>query len=124
MSVAASFGLGTASGVVATRILDRISGPFRHLQDAIAAARPAAGVKTAVSFGDTIQQLVADGIIDPGKFRSVYAEQGNIPQWVERLFVAPSAEPILLSAETAPYLLNLLWPLGLSVKATFNEKSP
>jgi len=88
ISVAASFGLGTPSGAVATRILDRISGPFRHLQDAIAAARPAAGVKTAVSFGDTIQQLVAAGIIDPGKFRSVYAEQGNIPQWVERLFVA------------------------------------
>ena len=124
MLMTASFGLGAASVVAATQIRDRIAGPFRHVRDALAAVTPTAGVKTAISFGDTIPQLVAAGAIDPDKFRSLYVEQGDIPQWVERLFAAPSGEPILLSAETAPYLLNLLWPLGLSVKATFNEKSP
>jgi len=123
MLMTASFGLGAASGVVATRILDRIVGPFRHVREALVAVRPAAGVKTAVSFGDSIQRLVAAGAIDPEKFRSLDTVQESL-EWVERLFAAPSAEPILLSAATAPSLLNLLWPLGLATKATFNERSP
>ncbi len=124
MLMTASFGLGAASAVAATRIRDRIVGPFRHVREAVAAVTPAAGVKTAVSFGDSIQRLVAAGAIDPEKFRSLYAAQKNTPEWVERLFAASSAEPILLSAETAPSLLNLLWPLGLATKAAFNEGSP
>jgi len=124
MLMTASFGLGAVSAVAATRIRDRIVDPSRHVREAVAAVTPAAGVKTAVSFGDSIQRLVAAGAIDPEEFRSLHAAQGNIPEWVERLFAASSAEPILLSAETAPSLLNLLWPLGLATKATFNERTP
>ncbi len=124
MLMAASFGLGAASAVVANRIWDRIVGPFRHVRESLAAVRPAAGVKTAISFGDSIRRLVAAGAIDPEKFRSLHAAQGKNPEWVEQLFAASSAEPILLSSETAPYLLSLLWPLGLATKATFNDRSP
>jgi len=124
MLMAASFGLGAASAVAAIRIRGSIVDPFRYVREAVAAVTPAAGVKTAVSFGDSIERLVAAGAIDPEKFRSLDTVQENSLEWVERLFAAPSAEPILLSAATAPSLLNLLWPLGLATKATFNERSP
>ncbi len=50
--------------------------------------------------------------------------RGRLPAWVEHLFVAPSASPIVFSVENAPYLLHLLWPLGLSMRAGFNQHSP
>ncbi len=62
--------------------------------------------------------------MDPGKFQRLYERRGGLPTWVARLFAAPSTEPITFSARTAPYLLNLLWPLGLATKTAFNDKSP
>jgi hypothetical protein len=82
---------------------------------------PKAGVPTGVAFKDSIQRLITAGVIDPVKFR---ASSNKMPAWVERLLRAPSEDPIVFSHETAPYLVNLLWPIGLSNKAAFNENSP
>ena len=82
---------------------------------------PKAGVPTGTAFKDSIQKLIAAGVIDADKFR---AASNEVPAWVERLLLAPSDDPIVFSPETAPYLVNLLWPIGLSNKATFNEDSP
>jgi hypothetical protein len=79
------------------------------------------GVPTGIAFGDSIRKLVATGVLDPDKLR---ASDKDLPDWVERLLAAPSQEPILFSEETAPYLVNLLWPLSLANRASFNEKSP
>jgi len=85
---------------------------------------PPEGYQTRVSFGESIVRLVAAGAISPDKFRRLYAGRGGLPDWVEELFAAPSLEPIKLGFDTAPYLLNLLWPLGLSTKTGFNAMSP
>jgi hypothetical protein len=85
---------------------------------------PPGGYKTSVSFDDTILRLIDAGAVDPEKFRRLYHRRGGLPAWVDRLLAEPSAEPITFSSETAPYLLNLLWPLGLSTKTAFNDKSP
>jgi len=94
------------------------------IREAHRSVLPPGGYKTSFSFGDTIPRLIAAGAVDPEKFRRLYRSRGGLPEWVERLFGAPSAEPIAFSEETAPYLLNLLWPLGLSTGAALNGRSP
>lgn len=98
--------------------------PFRFsepLPDVISQVIPKTGVITGVAFGDSIQRLIAAGALDSDKFRALGNE---VPDWVERLLTAPSDDPIFFSQETAPYLVNLLWPIGLSNRTAFNEKSP
>ncbi|NOZ11203.1 MAG: hypothetical protein GXP09_09220 [Gammaproteobacteria bacterium] len=85
---------------------------------------PLQGRKIDVSFGDSIQRLVEAGVISPQKFKAVYAKRGGLPEWVEGLFAKSSSDPITMSFQTAPYLLNLLWPLGVATQAQFNAKSP
>jgi hypothetical protein len=82
---------------------------------------PQGGIPTGFAFEDSIQKLIAVGVIDPDKFR---ASSQVLPTWVDRLLIAPSADRIVFNHETAPYLVNLLWPIGLSNRATFNETSP
>jgi len=84
---------------------------------------PALGLELGVSFGDSIQRLVQAGVIVPRKFQNLYAKRGGLPEWVEELFTRPSSKPIIMSMRTAPYLLNLMWPLGVATKTQFNEKS-
>ncbi|HEC26489.1 MAG TPA: hypothetical protein ENI67_03670 [Gammaproteobacteria bacterium] len=84
---------------------------------------PLEGHKLNVSFGDSIKRLVEAGVISPEKFKFVYAKRGGLPTWVEELFTQPSSEPITMSFQTAPFLLNLMWPLGMATKTQFNEKS-
>ena len=99
----------------------RMEGPFKPLQDIFGAISPDTGIDIGVTFGDSIQKLIATGALDPEKLR---ATSDSLPDWVERLLRASSSEPIVFSSDTAPYLVNLLWPLGLSTRAAFNETSP
>lgn len=82
---------------------------------------PKAGAPTGVAFKDSIQKLIAAGVVNPDKFRAL---SKKLPVWVERLLLAPSDDPIVFNRETAPYLVNLLWPIGLANRAAFNERSP
>lgn len=117
LALAASLGYcrAAAAGV-------RIDGPSNLSPNIVSQVTPSAGINTGISFGDSIPKLIAGGALDPTKLRSLSG--GGLPDWVERLLAAPSREPILFSQETALYLVNLLWPLGLSTRAAFNEKSP
>lgn len=84
---------------------------------------PLQGHTIDVSFGDSIRRLVDAGVISPEKFKRLYVKRGGLPGWVEQLFVQASDIPITVSFQTAPYLLNLMWPLGMATKTRFNEKS-
>lgn len=122
LSLAISFGLPRAASAVEDPLLAppeplRLSAP---LPDMLGQVTPRLGVPTGVTFRDSIQKLIAAGVLDPDKLRAL---DKDLPDWVERLLSAPSEEPILFSEETAPYLVNLLWPLGLANKVSFNEKS-
>jgi hypothetical protein len=122
-SVAATFGnYGVA--MAAGYPVVQSPAPFRFPETGagvIEQVIPKAGVPTGIAFEDSIQKLIAAGVIDLNKFRAALNE---VPAWVERLLLAPSDDPIVFSPETAPYLVNLLWPIGLSNKAAFNENSP
>jgi hypothetical protein len=115
--------LGAIGGVLGLRSLAAGDKPVQ-IHEVYRSVLPPGGYKTSVSFGDTILRLIAAEAVDPAKFRRLYNKRGGLPGWVDRLFTAPSAEPITFNRETAPYLLNLLWPLGLSTKTAFNDKSP
>jgi hypothetical protein len=93
----------------------------QSLPDPFELVAPRAGVGIGVKFGDAIQKLSAAGALDRDKFRAL---TGEMPDWVGRVFAGPSIEPILFTRERAPYLVNLLWPIGLSNKMGFNRKSP
>jgi len=122
-ALASSFGVSGAASAMEYPF-DRQSGPFRlsvPFPDIVGQVTPKTGVPTGIAFGDSIQKLIAAGVLDPDKFR---ASEGNLPDWVDRLLASPSDDPILISEDTSPYLVNLLWPLGLSNRAAFNENSP
>jgi hypothetical protein len=124
LSLAGSFGLGVAATAAGLRIWDSFESPFQPYWKVVDQAVPAADVKTSVSFVDAIERLISSGVVDPEKLGSYYRTTIGLPDWMQQLFSAPSTEPIHLSFKTAPYLLNLLWPLGLSNKAAFNANSP
>ncbi len=132
-SVATAAGIGTVAGISGSLWWASNSTTFqsflqdrRHetLQALARLVVPTEGVTTDISFGDSIQRLVSAGVVSPEKFRAVYARRGGLPDWIESLFVSPSNEPIVLSLTNAPYLLNLLWPLGLATRTPFNARSP
>jgi hypothetical protein len=99
----------------------RAGGPWKPTTDVLPQVIPKEGIKTSVVFADSIEKLIVAGALDPDKLRSL---NGDLPDWVERVLQGPSAEPIVFSRETAPYLVDLLWPLGLANKTAFNWKSP
>lgn len=85
---------------------------------------PASGVRLRFSFGDSIRKLVVAGAVDPAKYAALYRTTDGVPDWVQQLFAAPSSAPILFDSKSAPYLLNLLWPLGLASRLAINQHSP
>ena len=82
---------------------------------------PDKGIDTGVIFGDAIQKVIAAGALEPEKLR---AHTRALPLWVERLLAVPSEQTIVLTRDSAPHLVNLLWPIGLSNRVVFNRESP
>ncbi|GMQ83127.1 MAG: hypothetical protein BMS9Abin05_2611 [Rhodothermia bacterium] len=130
--LSAALGAGALGGVAgslfwasnSTRFLMYIKGKQTAALGRLARnVLPLQGHKLEVSFGDSIRRLVEAGAISPRKFKLVYAKRGGLPAWVEELFTQSSSEPITMSFQTAPYLLNLMWPLGMATKTQFNDKS-
>jgi len=128
----AAFGVGALGGAAgslfwasdSSKFLSYVKGKQNAaIQKLSAEVLPAEGSVLNVSLDDSIQRLVQAGVISPSKFKAVYSKRGGLPEWVETLFTQPASEPITMSRQTAPYLLNLLWPLGVATKTQFNEKS-
>lgn len=119
---AVSLGVGGVAFAVNSAV-SAVPDPAELVLDLADRVIPVAGFRTETIFGDSIQKMIAAGVLDPDKYRSLY-EKDEFPAWVERLLTAPSSEPIVLSRDTTPHLLDLLWPLGLSTKTKFNAFGP
>ena len=105
-SSVATFGIYGVASAAGYPVLQS-SKPFRFPETGagvIEQVIPKAGIPTGIAFKDSIQKLIAAGVIDPDKFR---ASSPELPAWVERLLLAPSADPIVFSQDTAPYLVRL-----------------
>jgi hypothetical protein len=86
---------------------------------------PGEGKILPVAFDGSMKRLVEAGVIDVDKWNKLYAgRKQEVPGWVERTLRAETRDPIRIDPDSAPFLLNLLWALGLSNKTNFNQESP
>lgn len=90
----------------------------------VAAVLPDTGFQSKIKLGDSITQLVSDGVIDKDKFVALYKNSGGLPKELKDVLGTSSNKPILLTKENASIYVNLLWPIGLSNHMASNEKSP
>ncbi len=91
--------------------------------EVVAKVLPQQGFQTKIILGDAILKLVSAGVIDPGKFREIYAGRGVSDKDLAVL-TEPSNKPLKIDATNAGLMVNLLWPIGLANRTVFNEKSP
>ncbi|MEM5815331.1 MAG: hypothetical protein QXD89_02495 [Candidatus Aenigmatarchaeota archaeon] len=82
---------------------------------------PSQGFQTRLILGDVVKKMIDCGVIDLEKMKKLY--NGKIPEYVQKA-IEGNPEPIIINQETANYLLNLFWPLGLSNKTEFNKNIP
>ena len=116
-AVGGAYGLGLATPRLVSFVREA---PFRRAAEAVAPSKP---ILTSLDIGGPVAKLVESGVIDVEKFTKAHKRYGPIPEWVSRALEGKQQE-LTFSAQTATYNLNLLWPLGLATKATFNDDSP
>lgn len=85
---------------------------------------PKSGYRTKIVFSDVVVKMVQAGVIDRQKVEELYKGRGEVPKEMEELLTKPSNTPIHVTADNSWWLVNLLWPLGLSNKMSVNERGP
>jgi hypothetical protein len=118
LALGATYGLGFGTRDI-LRYMSR--SPYER---ATAAVLPEDGVATGLIFGDAIARLVAGGAVVPVKMAAVYRQRGGLPDWVVNALMGQGSGEIELSQDSVPYLLNLLWPLGIANQAALNGRNP
>lgn len=81
---------------------------------------PSEGVVLPVRLKDLGQKLVSVGVIDREKFLGLYT--GTLREVARRLVDETQEEPLRVTSENAPVILNLLWAAGLGNKNEILEK--
>jgi hypothetical protein len=89
-----------------------------------AQVRPREGFRTRLVLGDIVPRMVAEGVIDVPKIEALYKERGGIPPDLKRLLTGATDAPLVITTENANWLVNILWPLGLSNRMAINRRSP
>ncbi len=84
---------------------------------------PAKGIQTKIILGDAVPKMVALGIIDIAKVKALY-KNGGIPPEEMRMLTEPTNTPLTISPDNVPWIVDILWPLGLSNKMEVNNQSP
>jgi hypothetical protein len=118
LALGAAYGLGLGSRDI-LRYTNR--SPYER---ATAAVLPEDSVATRFTFGGAIARLVAGGAVVPEKMAAVYRQRGGLPDWVVNALKGQGSGEIELSQANMPYLLNLLWPLGIANLAAFKDRNP
>ena len=75
---------------------------------------PQEGFKTKIILGDVVPRLVESGAIDLAKFKQLYGD--SLTEERMRLLTQPNYEPLVLTLNNSNFILNVLWPLGISNK--------
>ena len=93
-------------------------------EKAVAAVVPKAGFRSRIALRDSIRQLAEYNVIDRGKFFALARQRGVPPAELSMALGEPVETPLLVTEASAGYLVNLLWPLGLSNYMAVNASSP
>lgn len=86
--------------------------------------RPKEGYQTELVLGDVVPRMVSHGIIDMTKMEALYKDRGGIPPELKQVLTRPTTTPLAVTGENANWLVNILWPIGLSNKMAINRRSP
>src|SRR3989344_1814495 len=82
---------------------------------------PSKGVELPVTWGDLGKRMVELGAIDADKMAALYQDRGGFPAEYRKLLLQGGNGKLMMTRENAPYLLNLLWALGLATKNAILE---
>jgi len=93
-------------------------------QEAMAQVVPIRGYQSRVSLEDSIVKLGQAGVIDAKKLEALYAPRGGLPEELKGILITSSRAPMLLTEQSAPIYVNMLWALGLANRMTINSTSP
>lgn len=86
---------------------------------------PEDGYVLPVSYGDLGPRLIDSGVIDYDAFASIYENSGNpLSEAQIKALRQGSEEQIVISAETAHFLLNYFWAVGLANKNPILTEGP
>lgn len=77
---------------------------------------PASGITLPITWGDLGKRLVEVGAIDPAKMAALYKDRGGFPTEFRDMLEKNASGKVVMTNQNAPYLLNLLWALGLANK--------
>ncbi|MEX2368822.1 MAG: hypothetical protein WD552_00290 [Candidatus Paceibacterota bacterium] len=77
-----------------------------------------------ISWGSLGKQMVAAGVIDERKFRSLYEYRGGLRDQEISMLSGDQHDSVVISQENAGVLLNLFWAFGLSNKNTILTEGP
>ena len=77
---------------------------------------PSVGVTLPITWGDLGKKLVEVGAIDPDKMATLYKDRGGLPTEFRDMLEKNVKGKIVMTNQSAGYLLNLLWALGLANK--------
>jgi len=85
---------------------------------------PQNGFQTKIVFGDVVVKMVEAGVIDRQKIETLYNSGDGVPKEMQELLTTPSNTPLRVTDDNSWWLVNLLWPIGLSNKMAVNERGP
>ncbi|MFA6405162.1 MAG: hypothetical protein WCW46_00225 [Candidatus Paceibacterota bacterium] len=85
-----------------------------QLSDAEKKVIPAGGVELPVTWGELGKQLTDVGVIDKEKFKKLYVDRQEWNAEYDKLLSGNNTGKIRVTPENSPFLLNLLWALGLA----------
>ncbi len=75
---------------------------------------PSEGVDLQISWEDLGKRMVADGVIDEQKFRTLF--QDNLQSDEEQILSGVWNDKIVMTQQNSRFLLNMLWAFGLANK--------
>lgn len=81
---------------------------------------PKKGTTLLIQWNDVGTQLVAAGVIDEEKWRTLYGV--NMTPEYEKLLKGSDNRTVVITEKNAGYLLNMLWAFGLANKSRILEK--
>jgi hypothetical protein len=94
------------------------------IDEVTAKVLPEQGFRSKIVLGDSVVNLVQNGVIDREKFLAIYKDRGGLPSELKDVLDNSSSKQILLTRQNANYYVNLLWPLGLANYMSSNKESP
>ncbi|MBU2051666.1 hypothetical protein KKH13_00485 [Patescibacteria group bacterium] len=97
--------------------------PENIVKEAQSKVLPAEGYTTKLKWGGLVKKLVEVGAIDPTKYQEIYKSKTNGAEQLA-LLETDSDQPIMINENSAYFLVNTLWALGLTQKSQVLDKGP